>query len=246
MKSFQSFLTLFLIFSISFPALGERIKLEDSELDQDSFLPYIYDKKTPIVQNRIINQNGRFSLGGGFVHQSTDLFYKQIAPSFLMSYNPSGSIQYRLDYQAFSNKKSKYSQTLASGDVGKVFDIARAPLRTHSIMFSYSIQPSYGKISLSKNSVFNLTQDYSIGLGAIVFKDGGQFPALGFGVGQNFFFSKNVSLRFNLGGMLYSGPNLADVDPSNASGIVIPSSSKKWPKSFQIDTSLSSSLVIGL
>ena len=227
------------------PAFAQHFKFEDGALEEDSSLPYLSGAgNNSIVRNRKVNLTNRVAFGGGFVHQSTELFYKPISHSYVLSYFPSNSNALRIDFMNYSTDLSEFSKSL------KEFkDVTFNPSKTHrkksDVFISYSHQPSYGKLSLTKGVVYNLIYDFNFGLGVVNYSDGGKFPALSLGIGQNLFFSNHVFLRFNLGFKIYNGPDLTSVNLGEESDVSIPKS-KDYKKTLHLDSFLNSSLIITL
>jgi outer membrane beta-barrel protein len=81
-------------------------------------------------------------------------------------------------------------------------------------MLSYELTPFYGKISLTKQAVLNLTTFFTGGLGIVGLGDS-QTPALGLGLGQNFFFGRSWGLKIDMRGLIYQGINPVSVSLTN-------------------------------
>src|SRR5262249_32102974 len=105
---------------------------------------------------------------------------------------------------------SNYGEQLKPGRTGtnpvEAFDASKAPHPIWGFFANYEFIAYYGKISVSKLGVMNLNTFGVAGLGYINMDTASGF-GLNLGVGQNFFFTKNFGLRFDLRYLIFQGPN---------------------------------------
>jgi outer membrane beta-barrel protein len=89
---------------------------------------------------------------------------------------------------------------------GTNFDAELAPSMESMYLFSYQVAAYYGKISLTKQTVANLTLYGLLGGEMVSFGDSSHF---GFhvGLGQKFYMGSHAALRLDLRLLAYQGPD---------------------------------------
>lgn len=75
-------------------------------------------------------------------------------------------------------------------------DFTRAPMPDSSLFFDYNLKAFYGKLSLSKHLVTNYHFFGSLAAGVIKYSHK-TYPSIAAGLGQKFYFDKNISFRFD-------------------------------------------------
>jgi outer membrane beta-barrel protein len=88
----------------------------------------------------------------------------------------------------------------------RTFDPGRAPNPEYLIFTNYQMTTYYGKVSVSKQSSFNLSLYGLLGLGMVSWGDATE-PAVNVGFGQKFYFNNNFALRADLNLAAYRGPD---------------------------------------
>ncbi|MCC7406172.1 MAG: outer membrane beta-barrel domain-containing protein [Bdellovibrionales bacterium] len=185
---------------------AETIEFPTEELASESVLP-VFDK-VENVKNRNVVTAKRIEVGGGIGFNLMDAFYNPM--------NFHGSVSYHFDEIHGINAAaafwmsglSNYGEQLKNGEGldGDFFDPSRAPSPKYMLMGNYQYTAYYGKISLSKQMVMNLSLFGLAGLGTIAIGDQNKI-ALNFGIGEKFYFTKNLALRLDLRMLLYRGPD---------------------------------------
>jgi len=94
----------------------------------------------------------------------------------------------------------------------KTFDVFKLPYPQIIGFLNYNYVPFYGKISLNKKFVLNLSIYTYVGPGLIIFNHGTKKGAFHFGIGQKLYFNKWIALRGDLGVNSYYGPAPARLD----------------------------------
>jgi outer membrane beta-barrel protein len=86
------------------------------------------------------------------------------------------------------------------------FDADKAPHPEWAVIANYQFTAYYGKISVTKKGVMNLSLFGIAGLGYI---NMGEISTVGLnlGLGQNLFITKNIGLRFDLRWLIFQGPD---------------------------------------
>jgi outer membrane beta-barrel protein len=201
-----------IVFMAYFPlqVAAQLIEFPDNELAQESVLP-VFDK-VEVVKSRNVQNEKRFEFGAGFGLNLTEALYDNKNLNFNLTYNFTNlhaiNIIGLMPIEGLSNTGSDLAA--GKGLSGGRFDASLAPYPQNYLSANYQITAYYGKISLSKDYVMNLSLYGLAGLSMIQFTDSSTVGAQ-FGMGQKFFFTKHLALRFDLLGYVYSGP-----DPTSA------------------------------
>ena len=95
----------------------------------------------------------------------------------------------------------------------KLLDIHRVPYPHIMGFLNYVYTPYYGKISLTKHFVMNLSIYGFIGPGLVVFNENSKTPAFNLGIGKRLYFSRWIALRADIGFYVYRGPDLTRIPP---------------------------------
>jgi len=202
--------TIFLLVSLlySFNASAVTIEFPEDELARESVLP-VFDNAVA-VKSRLVPTAGRleFGLAAGFAMNEP----------FFDSSRFGGHVAYHLDEthgillsgqlytDGLGSNGSALAQTNLSNTGAAYIRMEYAPQPKYHFLANYQITPYYGKISVFKNFVMNLSL-YGL-LGAGVIDIGGETtPALNIGMGQKFYFGKRWGIRADLGLMAYEGVN---------------------------------------
>lgn len=201
---------IFVLFAFSSNLKAQLIEFPDSELAQESVLP-VFDK-VEVVKSRNIQTEKRFEFGAGIGLNLTEALYDNKNLNFNLTYNFTNlhavSIIGLLPVEGLSNMGTDLAA--GKGLSGGRYDASLAPYPQNYLSANYQITAYYGKISMSKDYVMNLSLYGIAGLSMIKYTDTSTVGAQ-FGMGQKFFFTRNLALRFDLLGYIYSGP-----DPTSA------------------------------
>ena len=97
-----------------------------------------------------------------------------------------------------------------NGEVVSYFNAALAPSPFFGGFATYHFSPLYGKISITKATVFNFALYTFLGLGTLALKHGPGplhiIPATHFGLGQKIYFGSYFALDGGIDFMVYRGP----------------------------------------
>ena len=213
----QSVLRLFIfskvLFFASLPVYAVKVYFPDEELATESVLPLVNKPNMVLNRNVPLKRNLELSLGSGF--SLTEPFYFPIYPQFQLGFYINNIHSLHLLGSYYFPWLSPNGQELQKG-VGEnntVLDAQKAPYPQYSLSLKYKYSPFYGKISLSKNFVLNLSIYGFAGAGMIVSNANDYFPLLNLGIGQKLYLFKwsalTVGLRGDLGLEAYYGPAVA-------------------------------------
>ncbi|MCB9026192.1 MAG: outer membrane beta-barrel domain-containing protein [Bdellovibrionaceae bacterium] len=193
--------------------LAEIIEFPEEELAQESVLP-IFDR-VEVVKSRNVDVDSRFEVGAGIGFNLTEALYDNKSLNLNITYNFSNLHAVNFIYISPFTGLSNMGEDLANGKglSGGRFDASLAPYPKGYMLLNYQLTAYYGKISLSKDYVMNILLYGMAGLANVTFSDTTAMGAT-VGMGQKFFLTKNLGLRFDLIGIAFSGP-----DPTSATNL---------------------------
>ncbi len=189
------------------PIFGETIEFPEEELATETVLP-VFDR-VEAVKNRNVQLAKRFELGGGIGLTMNEPYYNQLNFGLNGTYHFTETHALNLIGQFYLDGLSNYGTDLKAGkglSSGDTFDPSLAPHPTYMLLANYQFTAYYGKISLTRQTVMNLTLFGLAGLGYVGMKGVGS-PALNVGFGQNFYFSNRLALRLDLRMDIFQAPD---------------------------------------
>lgn len=211
-NKFTKFYFAFIILSsLATTAYAEQIRLSDDELSQEAVMP-VFDEKL-VIKNRRVSHKGKVELGlfGGNV--LSEALYDPLTFGASLAYhfdNTHGiflTVGVYQDKLGENGKKLKENGSIPIMGPPRYFDASRAPHKELMIAGHYQYSAYYGKISVTKESVMNLSLYGLLGGGAYLM-DGDIAPMINFGVGQRFYFTKTVAFRLDLIFSSFYGPDI--------------------------------------
>lgn len=197
---------------------ADTVEFPEEDLATETVVP-VFDK-TRSVLNRNVQTAKRIEMAGGMGMSLNEPFYNPLNFNANLTYYFSDSHAFNLSGTFFMTGLSQYGEQLKNGEgltPGRNFDPERAPVPKWMALGNYQFNAYYGKISLTKQSVMNLTLFGLLGVG--VLQTGGlSNMAVDIGFGQNFYFTPQFSARFDLKLVTYYGPDATskDLDSSEA------------------------------
>ncbi|MCB0349876.1 MAG: outer membrane beta-barrel domain-containing protein [Bdellovibrionales bacterium] len=200
-----SFLLLPFIYQPIFAA--EQIEFPEEELATESVLPVF--AKQVVVRERKINMAKRFEIGGGAGLNLVEPLYNQITYNIFGSYHFDEIHGVNISGYILSTDLSSAGSDLRAGKglVGtNNFDASKAPTVESMFFANYQFTAYYGKISVTKQSIMNLSLYGLLGVGMVNWSDASTI-GLDVGIGQKLYFTPNLALRFDLMLSLYQGPD---------------------------------------
>lgn len=226
---------LFLLISFSARA-AEVIELPKEELAQESVLP-VFDN-VPMVKNRNIVTEGRFELGGFYGMALTEPIANVSKFAGALYYHLNEDHALGLLYIKNSTGQSDYAKQLNSGFK---LDFSRAPHPEYATMLDYNYKMLYGKMSITKKMVLNLSLFATAAIGQIKYVHK-SYPAAALGVGQKFYLGKQVAFRLDL--RLYG--HQAPIPFKTGSPGILETSAKPEYSDFQDRMAFTNNLEAGL
>ena len=212
LKLFQKAIVFLFVFFL-FPAFAVKVHFPDEELAEESVLPLVTPPR--MVLNRNVPLKFRVELGAGLAVGLDEPFYLPYYPTGLITFHLTEVHALSLTGAYFFPKRSASGEKLSQGKglkSGKKFDPLKAPYLQMSAFINYQYSPYYGKISLAKNWVMNLSIYGFIGPGLLVTNQNNQLFAGSFGFGQKLYFNKWLGFKMDLGFYGYYGPAVAKLD----------------------------------
>ncbi len=218
---------------------SETIRFPEEELATESVLP-VFDNPMS-VKNRTVQTAKRFEVGfmGGMA----------LNEPFASPFSVGGEVSYHLDEEQainvygtyFMGGNTRYVAQINQEVSGPPNNIANprlenAPDPKYLALASYQYTAFYGKLSLTKNYIMNLSTYLLGGVGGFMIGDSIQ-PLVGLGFGQKFHFTPNFALRFDLRMLIYQGPNVVGSFPTTGSSGEV--SSSAYEKRIFTDSMLS-------
>lgn len=185
---------------------ADQITFPEEELAAESVLP-VFEKPTTVLNRNILTQ-GRFELGLGGGLALNDAFNNPLNYGLTASYHFNEIHAVQLLGSFYADGLSTYGRQLQRGEglSGDRFDPSYAPSPNSLFLANYQLTAFYGKISLTKKTVANLTLHGLLGAG-VVQMDGISPVTLNVGFGQKFYFTKWLALRVDLSMLIFQGPD---------------------------------------
>lgn len=187
----------------SYGFANDKVEFPEEELATESVLP-VFDT-TRGVLNRNVTTEGRFELGGGVGLALNEPFYNPLNFNIQGSYHFNELHGVNLVAMFLMSGPSSYGEQLKSPPNN--FDPSLAPAPSSILLANYQLTAFYGKISLTKKSVMNLSLFGTAGAGMVGLDSGTQLPAVSVGFGQKFYFNPRFALRFDFRFVGFQGPD---------------------------------------
>ena len=210
---------LFLVFSLCLPQIlvAETIEFDEEELARESVLP-VFDNPA-IVRSRLVETKGRveFVLNAGL--SLNEAFYNTLNYGGVIGYHIDETNGVELLFNSMAGGLSTYGEQLKRGEgleAPNTFDASLAPSPKSMFSLNYHYTAYYGKISLSKQTIMNLSLYFGGGAGMITIGQK-QNPVVTLTMGQRLYYSSNVALRIDLSVFTYQGPDPTSISLATGS-----------------------------
>ena len=180
----------------------EKIEFPKDELATESVLP-VLDQPRAVV-NRAITTDGRFEVGFQGGQLLNEAFFADYNIGLMGTYHFSEKNALNVQYNHWFDGESEFKEQLESQNL---INLEGGPAIEDMLLVSYQHTPWYGKMSLTKNTISHNHLYVLVGGAAV--KVGGDFnPGVNFGLGQKFYLSSRIALRFDLRGVVFRGPDI--------------------------------------
>ena len=184
----KKLLSLILLLS-GFQASAVTIEFPEEELARESVLPVF--ENAVAVKSRRVPTAKKFELGLASGFAMNEPFFETLRYGGHIGYDFNETHGVVVAGQFYSDGLNDNGQTLANTQLSNEFiRMEFAPQPQYHLLVNYQITPYYGKISVFKDFVMNLSLYGLLGVGVIDI-GGEATPAFNIGMGQKFYFSKN-------------------------------------------------------
>lgn len=174
-------------------AFAEVIELPPEELAQESVYP-VFDKPVSVRSRNVVTA-GRFDIVGFYGMALTEPIADVSKFGLALYYNFNEDHALGLLFAKNSTGLSSYANQLSAAPYN--LDFNRAPKPESVMMLDYNLKMFYGKMSITKSTVFN-TSLFGTAAGGMVKYQHKGYPAIALGIGQKFYMTNNLALRMDL------------------------------------------------
>lgn len=209
---------------VACPVRAAVIQFPETELATESVLP-VFDQPQS-VKLRNVSMSDRFEIGPMAGYSLVEPFYQPYSLGLTMSLHFNEDHGINLLGVGYLGGTSSYANQLnpiPRSNPTENFNAQYGPAPKYLLMASWQYTGFYGKLSLSRESVLNLSLYGLLGIGAYGIGDA-TAPAFSFGLGQKFYFNKRVAFRADLRFLVYNGPDVTSRSLGSATSVQ-PSSS---------------------
>lgn len=215
---------------------ADMIELPEDELAKESVTP-VFDRPDTVRSRKVVTED-RWDLAGFYGTALTEPIANLSKLGLALYYHTSEDHAFGVLYAKNFSGLSDYAKQL-----NKQFtlDFDRAPAPDYTLMADYNLKMFYGKMSLSKKLVLNLSLYGSLALGIVKYVHK-SYPAVAIGIGQKFYLTPQTALRFDL--RLYG--HQAPIPFLAGSPGVLESSAKPSHNDFKERFTYSTNLEIGV
>ncbi|MFK8138546.1 MAG: outer membrane beta-barrel domain-containing protein [Bdellovibrionales bacterium] len=172
----------------------KTIKINKKELATETVLPVFRVKK--VLRKRNVVKENRGEVGFALGSTLNDAFFDNNLLRLHFSYHLNEVHAVSVDYGSYISSGNNFQDQI-SGPPINIGDWDNVPLLESYAALNWEYTPYYGKISITKQGVYNLSTSTILGLGSITY--GGESATyLQAGVIQKFYFSPNWGLNLDL------------------------------------------------
>jgi outer membrane beta-barrel protein len=189
MKKSNLIFIMSLIFAL--PALA-NVELPEDELAKESVLPK-FDNSVS-VKNKNVSLTKKIEIVPYVGWNFTEAIYNQMKVGAILGYHVNDDHAFSVNLGSWTTGLSQYGEQLRAQQ-GLLFE--RAPRPSFSVSGNWEVTAYYGKISITKQGVGNITLYPIVGVGMTTFTHKTFFNMNG-GLGMKLYFSKNLALRTDL------------------------------------------------
>lgn len=205
------------------------MRFPEEELASETVLP-LFDPARAVL-NRNVSLKYRFEAGLGISFGLDEPFRSPFYPTgflafyFSEAHGVSLTGTWFLPFYSSAGEKLKTGKDLCLKDSKgnqvrnsrdcvqyQLFDVHRVPYPQWMAFLNYQYTPYYGKISLTKNFVMNLSIYGFAGPGIIILHENSRLLAFNLGIGQRLYLNRYFGLRTDIGLYGYYGPDPAKID----------------------------------
>ncbi len=202
---FKLVLAVLLVLGLSVNSKAEVIEFPEEELARESVTP-IFDNPEA-VKKRLSPMKSRFELGGFSGATLNDPWFNSYPLGFTAHYHFSEMHGVGLMGAFFVSGRTNYvGQLQSTVATGNEIPFDRAPSPKFLGLLEYEFTPYYGKISITKQRIMNLTIAGLAGVGLMGVSSNvksDSSAAFSLGLSQRFFFTRNFGLKADIRTLFY-------------------------------------------
>ena len=213
-------LTAFTAFTIAmclaqFSEASTNIRFPETDLPQETVRP-VFDRPD-VVMNQYIKTARRLELGllGGWT--PTDPFFSPYSIGISAGYHINETHGINLQWNQRLSGTTEYVDQLNNVQYQRPLKLQNAPSTKSVGILSYQANLFYGKISLTKNTVSHLSTFVTAGPAMIQLGDG-TLLGVAAGIGQKYYLSQSLGLRFDARVLFYEGPDVVSRSLADTAG----------------------------
>lgn len=197
LKGLSLFLAAFLLQRVAFAA--DVVELPPEELAQESVYP-VFDRPVS-VKNRNVVTSKRYEVGLYYGNALTEPIFNVSKFGLAGYYHINEEHAFGVFFEKNSAGLSKYGTQLHdvtdSNGAQIHLNLNRAPAPDSTAMVDYNFKAFYGKMSLTKSVVFNISTYGSLAAGMVKYANK-SYPGVALGIGQKYYMTNKFSLRLDL------------------------------------------------
>jgi outer membrane beta-barrel protein len=177
------------------------VQFPEAELERESVLP-VFDSPQA-VKHRNVPTLERVEVAGFLGTSLNDPFITSVPIGAEVSYHVSELHSFGLIAEGFANSTTSYvGQIQQPNSGGQNIPFNQNPTPTFAGLLEYEFTPYYGKISITKQTVFNLNISVTARAGFLSLSSGGGATG-GLGLNERFFFTRNLGIKADLYSLIY-------------------------------------------
>ncbi|MFN7729653.1 MAG: outer membrane beta-barrel domain-containing protein [Bdellovibrio sp.] len=181
---------------------ADSVDIPEEELARESVLPR-FDRPDN-VKNRNVVTEKKVEFGAYVGSNFTEPIYNQMKFGFNLGYHWSEDASIMVNFAKWMDGRN--SQYVPGIEQKGNLDFSRAPNLEYSMWGNYELKTYYGKISLTKQGVMNLSVYPIMGVGVTKYTHK-MYPGVNGGIGQKFYFGKSLALRIDFKLQYQQGPS---------------------------------------
>ncbi|MFP5518698.1 MAG: outer membrane beta-barrel domain-containing protein [Bdellovibrionia bacterium] len=196
------FVAAFMLHQASFAS--EVISLPPEELAKESVLPVF--KKHTTVKNRNVTTDKRLEAQIFYGYNMTEPIFNVSKVGVGAYYNMTEDHAVGVLYTHNMTGLADYANQIKKDTPAIAPRIDGAYKPQSNLLVDYNFKAFYGKLSVSKNTVLNSILLFSGGVGYAQYENSG-YPLVSGGLGQKFYFTNNLALRFDMRLLMHQAPS---------------------------------------
>jgi outer membrane beta-barrel protein len=221
MKNILALCLLVTILGLSRNVRAEVVEFPEDQLARESVVP-LFDQPAA-VKKRYVPLGGRVEVGVFAGTTLSDTFFSSYPFGLNVNYHFSDFHAVNVAGAYFYSQQASYIGQLTQQISGTPIPFSIAPNPQYMGLLEYEFTPYYGKISLTKQKIMNLTISATAGVGYMGLNSEST-PMGAAGLNQKFFFTRSFGLQAALRALFYQQTDVVPSGPfvkTNVTNIVL-------------------------